>query len=158
MMLYGTPDRSTADKRPVREMRDVRLFWVRHREMLVFCRVQNDTRIVEHLGSIQIVIKCLNVPYIYGSDAIGAIRGWASLALPTRKNIKTRFLVLSENPKTIVRRSVFFKEFFCELFFTAIPNFFFKIPPRQSTPLGRFRGGRATQKVAQTKTPLGREV
>ena len=37
------------------------LFWVRHREMLIFCRLQNDTRMVEHWGSIQIIITCLNV-------------------------------------------------------------------------------------------------
>ena len=34
----------------------------------------------------------------------------------------------------------------------------FCLRPRQSTPLGRIRGGRATQKVAHTKPPLGREV
>ena len=31
---------------------------------------KNDTRNVEHLGSIQIGVQCLNVPYIYDSDML----------------------------------------------------------------------------------------
>ena len=42
------------------------------------------------------------------------------------------------------------------LFFRLIPEVFFHRAHRQSLPLGRFSGGRATQKVAQTKTQLGR--
>ena len=33
-------------------------------------RTQNDTRIVEHLGSIQRGVQCFNVPYIYDSDML----------------------------------------------------------------------------------------
>ena len=39
MMLYGIPDHSLVDTRPAREVRDAGLFWVRHREMLVFLQV-----------------------------------------------------------------------------------------------------------------------
>ena len=42
------------------------------------------------------------------------------------------------------------------LFFRLIPEVFFHRAHRQSLPLGQFSGGRATQKVAQTKTQLGR--
>ena len=37
-------------------------------EMLVFSRLQNDTRILEHLGSIQIIIKNVLMHFIFTID------------------------------------------------------------------------------------------
>ena len=44
-----------------------------------------------------------------------------------------------------------------ELFFSPPSRTFFFCPPRQSIPLGRFRGGRAIQIVAQTKSRVDSE-
>ena len=91
--------------------------------------------------------------------AIGAISGKASGTLPSWNKQKVENLFFcslreSQNrpPKNWAKKRVRMTlNFF-------ISRTFFSCPPRQSTPLGRFRGGRATQKVAQTKTPMEREV
>ena len=93
---------------------------------------------------------------------MGSFLGWASLALPTRRKRQSiNYFGSLRTPKPSFK-NVMKKEFSLasnvSFFFTAIPNFFFIPPSRQSTPLGLFRGGRATQKVSQTKNPLGKEV
>ena len=71
VMWYGTTDRSLVDKRPEREMRDARFFWVRHREMLAFVqapkRYQNGVTFRVHSGS-HLMFK---LPYIYDRLILG---------------------------------------------------------------------------------------
>ena len=71
-----------------------------------------------------------------------------------KKNQKSTSQIVLKQPKTRLEKEGKKKEVplrvdFC---FRRIPKLFFSCPPRQSLPLGRFRGGRATQKVGQTKT------
>ena len=60
-----------------------------------------------------------------------------SLTNAQKRRLKNRPKTESSSARTFLRR---------------IPKLFFLWRPRQSIPLGRIRGGRATQKVAPTKT------
>ena len=44
------------------------------RDTRLLADLQNDTSVLEHSGSVQIIIQCLNVLYIYGADTNGVVQ------------------------------------------------------------------------------------